>query len=457
MKDKFNIIIGILIISCIVVLILLYIDNQEEEKAVIPPTLSLNPQVIVMKVGETRSVYPTVNNLSDYTIEWQSDNINVATVNNGIIKGINPGVANITATIQSNNLTATSKVIVKDVEPESIKLNKNNIELKIEEKDTLEYTLLPDNTTNKQVTWKSSNSNVATVNDGIVEALSEGTTNITITASNGISDTCIVNVKTNEISVSSIKFNKNAYSLYINETININATVLPENATDKTLIWKSSNNKIATVNNGTVKGISKGKVTITATDSKGLVSHSVDVTINKKIVNINPQEITIIGDSRMVMLCSYKWYKNDGGTCVSKSAMGYNWLVETAIPTVNRLSNKQKKYIVTNMGVNDLGHISKYIDTYRKLANGDWKNYHIFLLSVNPTSGSMSSKNATIESFNNNLKKGLKSYKNVTYCDSYSYLKKNGFKSGDGLHYKEESSKVIYEQIKKCIYDYYNE
>ena len=456
MKDKFNIIIGILIISCVIVLILLLTD-KEEEKIVNPPTFSLNPQVIVMKVGETKTINPVVNNLSNYIIDWQSDNMDVVTVNNGFIKGIKPGVANITATIESNGLTATSKIIVKEIEPESIKLNKNNIELKIGEKDTLEYTLLPDNITNKQVTWKRSNSNVATINDGMIEALSEGTTNITIKASNGITDTCIVNVKANEIPVSSIKFNKISYSLYINETININATVLPENATNKSLTWKSSNNNIATVDNGNVKGISKGNVTITATDSKGLVSNSVNVTVNKKIVNINPQEITIIGDSRMEDLCSYKWYKDEGGTCISKSGMGYNWLVDTAIPTVNKLSNNKKKYIVTNLGVNDLVHISKYIDMYRKLAAGTWKNYHIFLLSVNPTSGSRSSMNTRIESFNNNLVKGLASYKNVTYCDSYSYLKKNGFQSGDGLHYRGETSKVIYEQIKKCIYNYYNE
>ena len=74
MKDKFNIIIGVLIIFCIIVLFLLFFDNQEEQ-IVNPPTLSLNPQVIVMKVGETKTITPIVNNLSNYTIEWQSDNI----------------------------------------------------------------------------------------------------------------------------------------------------------------------------------------------------------------------------------------------------------------------------------------------------------------------------------------------------------------------------------------------
>ena len=102
------------------------------------------------------------------------------------------------------------------------------------------------------------------------------------------------------------------------------------------------------------------------------------------------------------------------------------------------------------------GKMSDNNNTRSRMSDKDWKNYHVFLLSVNPTSGSRSSMNARIESFNNTLKSGLSKYSNVTYCDSYSYLKRNGFESGDGLHYRENTSKVIYEQIKNCINDYYN-
>ena len=180
------------------------------------------------------------------------------------------------------------------------------------------------------------------------------------------------------------------------------------------------------------------------------------IDIENKEVVIIPSEITIVGDSRMEGLCSYSWYKSDGGTCVAKSSMGYSWLNSTAAPQVTSLSLNKRKYIATNLGVNDLGRIDSYIKKYQDLALGDWKDSMIFLISVNPTDGKDANLNSQINSFNDKLKWALAGYNNVTYCDVASYLNKNGFQTSDGTHYKQSTSKVIYEQIKKCIYDYYN-
>ena len=182
------------------------------------------------------------------------------------------------------------------------------------------------------------------------------------------------------------------------------------------------------------------------------------ITLKKPEVKIDPSSITLVGDSRFDMLCGYSWYKSDGGTCIAESGMGYNWLISTAIPKVNRLNISKKKYIATNLGVNGLSEnsVEKYITKYKELADGDWKDSMIFLVSVNPTTGSYDYMNSNIDSFNKRLKEAFSGYKNVTYCDTNSYLKKVGFGSNDGLHYTQDSSKVIYEQIKKCIYDYYN-
>ena len=456
MKDKFNIIIGILVVSCIIVIILLFMgDDTSIVKQ--PPTISFNGGVIVLKVGESKKLTPVVTNLDNYTITWTSSNESVATVNNGRVNALSKGNTSVTAKLDGYDLSATMVVIVNDIEPTSVTLSANKLELIEGEEARLTYTIMPDNATNKDVKWKISDEKIVSINNDVVRALSPGVARITIRTTNGYVDTCDVLVKSKEVLVEKIKFDKNAYTLYIDETVKINATVLPENATDKTLTWTSSDKSIATVKDGLVKGIKKGNVTIKATDSKGVVSKEVKVTVNKRIVNVNPKEITIIGDSRMVGLCVYKWYKNDGGTCVSKGAMGFKWLRDTAIPTVNRLSESKKKNIVTNLGVNDLDNIDKYIAKYKEMVTGDWKNYHVFLLSVNPTSGSKAGRNTQIESFNSKLKSSLQNYSNVTYCDSYSYLKKNGFQSGDGIHYKESTSKVIYQFIKDCIYNYYNE
>ncbi len=183
---------------------------------------------------------------------------------------------------------------------------------------------------------------------------------------------------------------------------------------------------------------------------------SCSITLEKPIINIDPASITIVGDSRMWLLCRRDWYKAENGSCVAKSAMGYNWLVSDAIGMVNSLSSNKKKYIVNNLGVNDLYNVDKYVSKYTELANGSWKNYMIFLLSVNPTKGSYNDRNSKINAFNEKLKNLANQYSNMHYCDSNSYLKSHGFGSSDGLHYDNNTDKVIYDQIKKCIYNYYN-
>jgi len=456
MKDKYNIIIGTLIVLCIVIIVFLFMGNNNSSVKN-PPTIYFNGGAIVLKVGESKELKPIVTNLDNYTITWTSSNNNVATVNNGMVNAISKGNSNITAKLDGYDLSATMVVIVNDIEPTRITLSSNKLELIEGEEARLTYTIIPENATNKDVKWEVSNQEVISINNDVVRALSPGEARLTIRTSNGYVDTCDVVVKSKEVFVQEIKFDKDAYSLYVNDTLKINTTIIPDNATDKTLIWTSSDNSIVTVDNGIIKGIKKGNATIKATDSKGVVKREVNVTVNKHLVNVNPKEITIIGDSRMVGLCGYKWYKNEGGTCVSKGAMGYNWLRDTAIPTVNRLSDSKKKNIVTNLGVNDLNNIDKYISKYQEMITGDWKNYHIFILSVNPTSGGRANLNTKIEAFNTKLKNSLQNYSNVTYCDSYSYLKQNGFESGDGIHYRENTSKVIYQFIKNCVYKYYNE
>ena len=176
----------------------------------------------------------------------------------------------------------------------------------------------------------------------------------------------------------------------------------------------------------------------------------------KKKIDINPINITIVGDSRMVYLCQYDWYKKDNSKCIARGSMGYNWLVDTAINEVNKLPIENKKYLVTNLGVNDLDNIDKYIAKYQELVKNEWRESQIYLLSVNPADGNKSYFNSKINNFNKKMKDSFSNYGNVVYCDSNGELTKNGFQTTDGIHYTEDTSKKIYEIIKKCIYDNVN-
>ena len=180
------------------------------------------------------------------------------------------------------NLNET--LLSPDILPDSIILNIKEAELNIGETIQLEATILPENTTDKTIIWQSSNNDVATVNDsGLVTAISEGTS--IITASNGdVSASCLVTVLTPIIDAEQIVLNMEEIELNIGETIQLEATILPEDTTDKTIIWQSSNNDVATVNDsGLITAISEGNAIITA--SNGDVSASCLVTVLTPIVD----------------------------------------------------------------------------------------------------------------------------------------------------------------------------
>lgn len=170
---------------------------------------------------------------------------------------------------------------------------------------------------------------------------------------------------------------------------------------------------------------------------------------------IDPSTITIVGDSRMEDLCRKSWYKEEHGTCIAKSSKGVRWLNDEAIKMVNDLNQDKKKYIVTNLGVNDYARIKDYLATYERLALNDWKNSIIIFLSVNPANNNRESLNQYINSFNSEIITLAAKYDNIYYCDSNSYLRRIGFETTDGVHYTTNTSKDIYNYLKQCIQDLY--
>ena len=94
-----------------------------------PPTISFNGGAVVLKVGESKELKPVVTNLDNYTVTWTSSNNNVATVNKGIVNAISKGNSSITAKLDGYDLSATMVVIVNDIEPTSITLSSNKLEL----------------------------------------------------------------------------------------------------------------------------------------------------------------------------------------------------------------------------------------------------------------------------------------------------------------------------------------
>jgi formylglycine-generating enzyme required for sulfatase activity len=165
---------------------------------------------------------------------------------------------------------------------ESVTLDKTTLILVEGESEALTETVLPEKAANKAVTWSSSNPFVATVMpNGTVSALSKGTATIIVTTQDGNKTAnCVVMVK-ELVHVASVSLNKNTLSLDVGEKETLIATVLPEDATNKSVTWSSDKPAIATVSNGLVTAKADGEAVITVTTVDGNKTATCSVRVGK--------------------------------------------------------------------------------------------------------------------------------------------------------------------------------
>ena len=156
----------------------------------------------------------------------------------------------------------------------SVTLDQQTLTLKPTQKAKLTATVEPADTTDTLV-WSSSNEAVATVKDGTVTALKEGTATITATCGS-VKAECVVTVEA-PIEATSVTLDKTALNLYVGDTAKLTATVRPEDTTVKTIVWTSSDDSV-TVNDGVVTAAKAGTATVTA--ACGSVKAECTVTVN---------------------------------------------------------------------------------------------------------------------------------------------------------------------------------
>lgn len=153
----------------------------------------------------------------------------------------------------------------------TLKLNYTSVELYAGDSFTLKAILLPNNVETTNVTWSSSNETVAIVKDGVVTAHKVGTANIIVTTTDGSNLTAICKVTGEATPAERVEIKTpETTTLVVGETLQLEAIVYPETATDKTVTWVSTNENIAKIDdNGVVTAVGIGKVKIMVIDSFG--------------------------------------------------------------------------------------------------------------------------------------------------------------------------------------------
>ena len=268
---------------CILAVVSLFLTAcSEKEQEITVQSIAISQPSAELKIGETLNLKATVSpsNATYDGITWTSTKTSVATVStSGQVSALAEGNTTITAMAGGKTASCSVTVVKGVVAVSSISLNKDSIELVEGDSETLTATVSPNDATDKTVSWSSSNTGVATVQDGTITAIKEGEASITAKAGEKTAS-CKVVVAKKVIPVESIGLNKTELALVEGDSETLTATISPEDATDKTISWTSSRESIATVKDGIVTAISEGEATITA--KAGEKTASCKVVVNKK-------------------------------------------------------------------------------------------------------------------------------------------------------------------------------
>ena len=283
--------------------------------------ITLNSEEERLLVGTKFLIIPTVTPIdaTDKSVTYKSSDPNVAVVSeDGVVTAIKGGNCVISVTtverglIASCNITVIEKVSNITLDESFKYLNIGNV-----------FSFTPvianrDSATDTRILWTSSNPNVASVDQyGRVTGLVEGTTVITATAvdGGGASASCIVKVI---VPVSKIGLSTNSAELYVGDSLRIGATVYPDNASVKKLLWTSSNPNIVKVDeDGEVFALSPGKAKITckSTDDNDITATCniyVKAVVDAKTIRINSSKILMLaGKGRQLEATIYPRATNE--------------------------------------------------------------------------------------------------------------------------------------------------
>lgn len=227
---------------------------------------------------------------SKLTVEWTSSDESVATVDaTGMVVAVSAGEADITASVTDSEMSAVCKVTVKVAAKDITVPDNLDVKLNDGNETTVEATVSPADATNVKVSYASTDEAVATVDkDGKVQILQPGECDIVTTLTQ--EGKKVVEKKTHIkafYEVEGITLDKTEGILTAGNTVTLNATVLPEEIADETIVtWTSSDEKVATVDeNGKVTAIAAGEATITANAGEKSTTYKLTVQAKKVVQN----------------------------------------------------------------------------------------------------------------------------------------------------------------------------
>ena len=370
--------------------------EKEYIKAIIEPvSVSFANENVNMIIGTTKLLEATVapEDAIEMPITWNSSNTTVATISSdGIVTAKSIGISDITATTYNGKSAKCTVTVLQPVT--AIALSDATATLWVGKTKTLTATLTPTTASNTAIEWSSSNTNVAKVSSkGVVTAKGKGTCTITCKATDGYGAmaTCSVTVKQQ---VTSITLSDATISLYAGKTKSLTATITPQNANEKAIVWYSSDTNVATVDkNGVVTGVGGGTATIIATATDGMracAKCGVTVAYNTITLTDTSEKYTNESDAKVITLKYIRTFNNTAWQALYiPFSLNYNdWKDGFEIAYINGVRQLDK---------NDDGIIDETIMDVIKIKSGSTSPNMPYLIKAKTTGEkTFSVSNATL-------------------------------------------------------------
>lgn len=286
----------------------------------------------------TADVLP--DDAADKTVSWTTGNSDVVALTPGgtdnqtcTVRAMGEGIAMIAAKAGAKQAVCAVYVKAAVVAAESIRLDKTSAAVTEGGTLTLTATVLPDNATDRTVSWAVSPADVAEITTNgatcTVNIKAAGSALVTASAQ-GCTASCTITATEKPVEVVSVTLSAETLDLTEEDTARLTATVLPENATDRTVTWTSSNPNTATVADGVVTAVGEGTARITAQAGNKTASCTVNVAAKKvyysiayRLTHVNTSSTLVVvekGKSYATALTAESGYKLGSASCTMGGA-----------------------------------------------------------------------------------------------------------------------------------------
>ncbi len=292
-----------------------------------------------VKVGKSvflgKNILPSIATIT--SVSYSSDNVAVATIStSGYVKGITTGNTVVRLTTTDGGFSDSCVVKVIDA-VSSLAIKNETTQLIVGDELTVTAITFPESAID-DVTWLSLDKRLGSIDkDGKIMALKPGNCGFVATSTDNTNatDTCWITISNQKSE--SIAFNVTDVSVLVNDTLQLNASVLPSNTTNNRIFWKSSDFSLATVSSrGFVKAINPGKVYIIAMAQDGgavdscvitIIKHVTGITLDKKTLELKinePYVLTADIDPSDASDKTITWISSDP-SMVTVNDRGFGW------------------------------------------------------------------------------------------------------------------------------------